>query len=268
MFSKINFEVLIQILIELFMALAIITALITKKINILVHPKFNSFLWISAFILIVMASFSFFNLFKARHMNIFSKYFLMMVPLLLCMLVSTKNSEVVNMNYYSKGVEGFVNGISDSKEISSNSKSISSSSLESFEENQGQGRYKKKSGEDYVEIDDEKYLKWYYDMTYKWDDFEGEKFKFLATVFKPENGDQYIVFARLGMVCCMADLQPCGFIYNGKGYKDLKSGEWYWVTAKIRENKKYTYNYEKLPMAYDVTLEKSRKPTDEYVYIQ
>lgn len=102
LFSKINFEVLIQILIELFMALAIITALITKKINILVHPKFNSFLWISAFILIMMASFSFFNLFKARHMNIFSKYFLMMVPLLLCMLVSTKNSEVVNMNYYSK----------------------------------------------------------------------------------------------------------------------------------------------------------------------
>lgn len=263
MFSKINFEILIQILIEFFISLSIITGIITRKINLLVHPKFNIFLWISAILLIIIAIFSSFNLFKARHMNIFSKYFFLIIPLLLCMIVSTKDSGLNNLGKYSSGIEGVTNGLSDSKKIDS-----SSFEFESFDSEEGQDRYRKSEGEEYVDIDDRKYLKWYYDMTYKWNDFEGEKFRFLATVFKPKNGNQYIVFGRLGMVCCMADLQPCGFIYNGKGYKYFKSGEWYWVTAKIKENKKYTYNYEKLPMAYDINLEKTRKPTDEYVYIQ
>ncbi len=198
-------------------------------------------------------------------MNIFSKYFLMMIPLLLCMVVSVKNSELNNMEKY---YDSTANGVSDSKSIISKDKPSSSLDIESFDSDGDKNKYRRSLGVDYVEIDDKKYLKWYYDMTYKWNDFEGERFRFLATVFKPENGNQYVVLGRLGMVCCMADLQPCGFIYNGKGYESLRKGEWYWVTAKIKENKKYTYNYEKLPMAYDIKIEKARKPTDEYVYIQ
>ena len=266
MFSRINFDVLIQIIIEVFMALAIITGLVTGKINLLVHPKFNVFLMISALLLIVMAIFSTSGLFKARHMTIFSKYFLLMIPLLLCMVISVKS--LGDRSAYSAGVSGVANGVSDSKKISADSPPASSLNLQNFNDSEERNRYKKNPGEDFIDIDDGKYLKWYYDMTYKWSSFDGEKFRFLATVFKPENGNQFVVLGRLGMVCCMADMQPCGFIYNGKGYKDLHSGEWYWVTAKVKENKKYTYNYEKLPMAYDITLEKSRKPTDEYVYIQ
>lgn len=266
MFSKINFEVLIQIIIEVFMALALMMGLATGKINLLVHPKFNIFLGLSALLLIAMAFVSSFNLFKARHMNIFTKYFLLMIPLLFCMVISMKS--LTSGGAYSTGVGGVANGVSDSKNLSSNSAPASSLNLQSFNDNEERTRYKKNPGEDFIDINDAKYLKWYYDMTYKWNDFEGEKFKFLATVFKPDNGDNFVVLGRLGMVCCMADMQPCGFIYNGKGYKDMHSGEWYWVTAKIKENKKFTYNYEKLPMAYDISIEKARKPTDEYVYIQ
>mgnify|MGYP000265514386 FL=1 len=70
------------------------------------------------------------------------------------------------------------------------------------------------------------------------------------------------------MICCVADMQPCGFIYNGKGFENLKDGQWYYVTANIVENKKYTYNYEQLAQIINVSLEEARKPTDEHVYIR
>lgn len=265
MFSRLNFEVLIQIIIEVFFALAISLGLITGKINLIVHPKFNVFLWISVVFLIAMAIFSAFNLFKAKHMNIFTKYFMLLIPLLLCMVISIKDLNNAG-TVYTAGISGGVNnGISDSKAVLNNPPPSNTLSIQKMESDKE--KYRKKKGEDYIDIDDQTFLKWYYEMTFKWDDFEGEKFKFLATVFKPDNNSDFVVLGRLGMVCCMADMQPCGFIYNGKGYKDLKNGQWIWVTGKIKQNKKYTYNYEQLPMIYDIQTEKARKPIDEYVYI-
>lgn len=129
--------------------------------------------------------------------------------------------------------------------------------------------YKREAGKAYIDINDDIYLKWYYDCTFSWDKYKDDKFKFLARVFKdPSQKDQFVVLGRMGMICCVADMQPCGFIYNGKGFENLKDGQWYYVTANIVENKKYTYNYEQLAQIINVSLEEARKPTDEHVYIR
>ncbi len=263
MFNKINFEVLIQMIIEFFTALALITGLLTGKINLFVHPKFNIFLWMSAILLLAIFAFSFLSLFRARHMVIFSKYFFILLPLLLCLSVSLKNSALASRDFYAGNLEDTTNSLKNTDEFKDRS---NTGQIEVYEERKT--NYTKAFGEDYVDINDKSYLKWYYDMTYRWNEFEGEKFRFLARVFKPKKSKQFVVFGRFGMICCTADLQPCGFIYNGKGYENLESGQWYWVTGKIKENNKYTYNYEKLPMIYDISLEKARKPSDEYVYLQ
>lgn len=248
MYNKVNYEVMMQILVELFMAALIFVNLVTGKINDLVHPKFNVMLGITIFILVLMAIFSIPSLFKPRHMNQLSKYFVMMIPLMVGFYIN-KDAFVVR----SQGTNIVSNQVKPDYDIKTFEKTV----------------YKKEPGKDYIEIDDDKYLKWYYDSSVTWDRYEDVKFKILVRVFKdPSQKDKFVVLGRMGMVCCMADMQPCGFIYNDKGYEKLKDNEWYWVRGRISTQKKFTYNYEELAQIKDVDFEHTRRPTDEYVYIQ
>ncbi len=251
MYNKINFEILVQILIELFISAIMITTLINGNINLLVHPKFNLMLWITSIVLILMAFVSLFQLFRPKHMNVLSKYFLVIIPLIITFYIS-KDS------IYNLGASG-----------ASSEYNFENVNIPEVNEYKEREKYVKKPGKDYIEIDDNQYLKWYYESTLSWSNYKGTRFKILATVFKDNSQkEEFVVLGRMGMICCMADIQPCGFIYNEKGYNNLKSGEWYWVEGEIRDNEKYTYNYEQLPMIFNVKLEEARKPIDKFVYIQ
>ncbi len=251
--NKINLEVLVQIIVEIFGALLLMSSLYTGKINLFVHPKFNIALWISAVFLVIIAVVSSLSLFKPRHMNILTRYFVVVIPILVSFYISSEAINKLPQPSFDVG-RGVRNSIPTSV----------SPQLNTFKPTE----YKKKDGKSYVEIDDTMYLKWYYDSTFSWEKYKGMKFRFLGRVFKDANQKgEFVVLGRFGMVCCMADMQPCGFIYKGPKKNQLKNGQWYWITGEIKENKKIAYNYEKLPMIDGVSFEEAREPTDQYVYI-
>lgn len=251
MFNKLNFQVLIEGLIELFIAIILAINLYTGNINKLIHPKFNILLWFSVLVLILMLAVSAMSLFRPRHMNVLGRYFVIFVPIVMIFYINTD-------------ALARVENTSSSSQLSSDIPAPSQN-ISPIKETV----YKREAGKSYIDINDDIYLKWYYDCTFSWDKYKDDKFKFLARVFKdPSQKDQFVVLGRMGMICCVADMQPCGFIYNGKGFENLKDGQWYYVTANIVENKKYTYNYEQLAQIINVSLEEARKPTDEHVYIR
>jgi hypothetical protein len=184
-------------------------------------------------------------------MNVLGRYFVIFVPIVMIFYINTD-------------ALARVENTSSSSQLSSDIPAPSQN-ISPIKETV----YKREAGKSYIDINDDIYLKWYYDCTFSWDKYKDDKFKFLARVFKdPSQKDQFVVLGRMGMICCVADMQPCGFIYNGKGFENLKDGQWYYVTANIVENKKYTYNYEQLAQIINVSLEEARKPTDEHVYIR
>lgn len=251
MFNKLNFQVLIEILIEFFTSLILAINLYTGRINNFVHPKFNIILWFSVLVLIIMVAISAMSLFRPRHMNVLGKYFVIFIPIVL-------------MFYINTDALGTLTNTNSSSQLSSDIPAPTQN-ISPIKETV----YKREAGKAYIDINDDMYLKWYYDCTFSWDKYKDDKFKFLARVFKdPSQKNQFVVLGRMGMICCVADMQPCGFIYNGKGFENLKDGQWYYVTGNIIENKKYTYNYEQLAQIINVSLKEARKPTDEYVYIR
>ena len=184
-------------------------------------------------------------------MNVLGKYFVIFIPIVL-------------MFYINTDALGTLTNTNSSSQISSDIPAPTQN-ISPIKETV----YKREAGKAYIDINDDMYLKWYYDCTFSWGKYKDDKFKFLARVFKdPSQKNQFVVLGRMGMICCVADMQPCGFIYNGKGFENLKDGQWYYVTGNIIENKKYTYNYEQLAQIINVSLKEARKPTDEYVYIR
>ena len=251
MYNKLNYEVLIQVLIELFIAILITVSLINGRINDLVHPKFNIILGITSIVLILIAVLSMPSLFRPKHMNILSRYFVLIVPLVMAFYIN-KDAFVVR-GQIGDNTSTNINQIKPDYNVKEFEKTV----------------YKKEPGKDYIEIDDSKYLKWYYDSGLEWDNYKDVKFKILVRVFKdPSQNGKFVVLGRMGMVCCMADMQPCGFIYFDKGYEKLIDNEWYWVTGNIKSNKTFTYNYAELAQISNVKFEKTRQPTDQYVYIR
>lgn len=256
MHRKINIEILIQVVLELFIATLLSIGLISGKINNYLHPRFNVLLWISCILIIVMAVYSMRSIFKARHMCFLNKYLPFIIPLIFLIYLK----EGGNISYTELNVQ-IKDKLNDGGYNSTGNFNIESDKTV----------YKRDFGKDYIDIDDEKYLKWYYDSCLSWERYEGEKFKILVKVFKEGTGtDKFVVLGRLGMICCLADLRPCGFIYKDEGFKNLKDGSWYYVTGKVKNNEdnKYSFNGEKLPIIFDVDFESADKPAKEYVYIK
>lgn len=256
MHKKINIEILVQVVLEFFISLILAINLLSGRINTYIHPKFNILIWVSSIILMILAGYSSRSIYRSRHMCFLNKYIPFIIPLILLIYVKGDiNPSYMQINTQVKGKlndEGYNDNIEDF--------SVKSESTV----------YKRAFGKNYIEIDDDSYLKWYYDSCLVWEKYEGERFKILVKVFKKGTGtDQYVVLGRLGMICCIADLRPCGFIYMDEGFRDLKDGSWYYITGKIKNNEKnYSFNGEKLPIIFDVEFEKAIKPANEYVYIR
>lgn len=257
--NRINLEILVQILIELFLSALILVGLQNGRLNLFVHPKFNTILAISAVILIAIAVFSVSKLFKPRHMNNLCRYFIVIIPLMMVFymskdlvvaMLSTSQSSSVIKTESKAGSTSVSSGINRTEKIK-------------------RTVYKKERGKDYIDITDVKYMKWYYDSILDWKKYKGTKFRLLCCVLddKQNNGD-FAVIGRMGMLCCMADLQTCGFIYEDKDMHNLKRGQWYIVEGEIKENNYREYNYERLPIIFNVKFTKADEPKDKFVYIQ
>ncbi|WAW14874.1 TIGR03943 family putative permease subunit [Peptostreptococcus equinus] len=252
MFKRINLEMLIQGLIELSLAIAILFAIESKKINSFVHPKFNGLLLISSIFLIFLSYMSFKSMEKAKHINNIATYFVLAIPLI-CTFYINDNAFKFSQNIENTSIKISTKNNNKNVDIQKTNKKL----------------YVAKDGKDYIDVNDDMYVKWYYETVFNLEPYKDVEFKFLVRVFKDSSqNEKFIVLGRLGMVCCMADLQPCGFIYKDSGFEKLQNNQWYLVKGKIKDNHDITYNLETLPIMYDVEFERVKKPKDEYVYLR
>lgn len=267
MLKKINLEYIIQSTISLIISLSLANVLMDGRINRFVHPKFNWMLWISVAIFLMISAISLLGVRKPRHMVRIHRYVFFVFAF--SVIVAAFNGGIgqvySNENILSQttSLDSDSNAIKDISNLrdSDNQDEKKSSNKSS---NQKESQLKKGST---IIIDDQMYLRWYTGIYYDADQYKGVKFKILARVFKDDNMKKYVILGRLGMLCCMADLQSSGFIYDGEEMKNLKDGEWYYVTGEVIQNDKISHNHEFLPQMKNVEFEKANRPADEFVYL-
>lgn len=276
MLKKLNLEYIIQSIISLIISLSLAKVLMDGSINRFVHPKFNWMLWLSAVIFLLISAISLLGVKKPRHMVRIHRYVFFVFAF--SVIVAAFNGGIGQV--YSNE-----NLLSSTTVLDSDSNNLNSNAIKDISKLKNSG-VSKEAGDSFlsdstnseekvsnlkkgttVMIDDQMYLRWYTGIYYDADKYQGVKFKMLARIFKDDNMKNYVILGRLGMLCCMADLQSSGFIYNETQMNNLKDGEWYYVTGEVIQNDKISYNHEFLPQMKNVEFERANKPADEFVYL-
>ena len=93
-----------------------------------------------------------------------------------------------------------------------------------------------------ITIKDEWFAEWYRDLTENQDNYEGKKIKVKGLVARDKTlPDNYLVFGRHVMTCCVEDIQFAGLACVYSKATDFKTGDWVAVDAKIiiREEELY-----------------------------
>ena len=97
--------------------------------------------------------------------------------------------------------------------------------------------------------------------------YEGKTVKFKSHVFISDKLPKGLIFTgRHGMVCCADDIAYLGFICEtGDKFSQIKSKEWYNITAKIHIEELEIYKGAG-PVLTLLDIEKATPPKDEIVY--
>lgn len=233
MSDKINFEVLIQVVIEFMVSILGIIGVQSGKINIFVSPRFNLPILLSSVVLLLMAAISLRNIFKVRHVYLMKRYMILMTPLMVLMVLPVREMADVKVDF---------------------------SDIKFTKVSQEYKIEKNKEGP--VEIDDMDYLRWYFEVSSHPTEYKDDSFKFVGRVFK---SDGMTVVGRMGMLCCMADLQVCGFIYDGQ--TKLEEGKWYVFEGKVKEADQEKFGIVYMPEIYDIKIKETKEPSEAYVYL-
>lgn len=250
---KINFEVLIQLIILIGLTVLLLFALITGKAENYVHPRLNIYLWFSAAALLSIAFFILPGLFQPQHRPHIITYFIIFLPLITAVLipVGTMNSKSISLgNTGVSSNKGAV--IPNTTQPVTSADTTSSVALPTADKN------------GMIQVSDEQFSKWYTDINQNMKQAEGKVYRFKGQVFRIDDfTSQEFVPARKAMVCCVADLQPCGILCRSSQAKTLATDTWVWITAKIKIE---SYKGENMPIGYVTKIEKAEKPKEEYIY--
>ena len=115
-----------------------------------------------------------------------------------------------------------------------------------------------------VVVNDEDFVGWLGEIYENMSLYKGKRIQIKGFVFKSKQLEQNeFVPARLMMTCCVADLQPVGFLCRYNGAAELKQDAWVNVTGVI---KIVDYEGQKTPVIYADSITNADKPKDEYVY--
>lgn len=272
-----NAELLFQVVICFVLSALFVYALISGKASAYVHPRLYGFLWFSAVALFVIAVFMLRFAFTPKHNARPLKNFLLIVPMITAVIIpvgavqsqaisfgtsigkaqNTSSFEQSSTSSQDKGVV-IPNSIASQDDVgidipSSASPSSSSSSTAPQEDKNG-----------VMTISDEQFAKWYTDINENMKKYEGKTLKMKGQVFRMSTfAKNEIVPARYAMVCCAADLQPCGILCRSDAVSQYKENDWVWVTGKIKiEN----YQKQTMPICYVTKIEKADKAKDDYIY--
>lgn len=120
---------------------------------------------------------------------------------------------------------------------------------------------------DEIAISDEDFGLWYVDASSQPEKYEGKIVKFKSHVFISDKLPKGLIFTgRHGMVCCADDIAYLGFVCQaGDKFDQIKSKEWYNITAKIHIEELSIYKGAG-PVLTLLDIEKANPPKDEIVY--
>lgn len=263
--QKINSEILLETIICFLLSILLFYALISGKTADYVHPRINGYLWFAAIALLIISIILLPAAFTPKHNAKPGRYFLFFVPILFVILIpaGTVQSKAISFgNTPAAGTAANSTGTSSQDKgtiipdsVSSDNIGVEASSTPSLP---------KESSDGVITVQDEQFAKWYQDINQNMNQYNGKTLKFKGQVFRmKEFAKNEIVPARYAMVCCTADLQPCGILCRGSEVSTYKDNEWIWVTGKIRIEK---YMNQTMPVCYVTKMEKAEKAKEDYIY--
>ena len=87
---------------------------------------------------------------------------------------------------------------------------------------------------DVIRIDPRDFGIWYFDCMDVRERYEGKTVEFTGMVLKsPEFPKNYFVPGRMAMTCCEADMTFIGYVCKAREAKDLETGKWVHVRARV-----------------------------------
>lgn len=252
---KLNLELLAEALICFLLSALLFYALISGKAADYVHPRINGFLWFSAAALLIISALLFASCFSPKHNARPSRFLLFAVPVLfaLCIPAGTVQSKAVSFGNTAGGADSRQESAVIPDTVSSGAGE--DASRFALPENNGNG---------VITIPDGQFADWYQDISQNMNRYEGKTLRFRGQVFRMrEFAKDEMVPVRYAMVCCTADLQPCGILCRGGNSSRYGNGAWVWVTGKIKIE---IYENQKMPICYVTKIEKAEKAQKAYIY--
>ena len=96
-----------------------------------------------------------------------------------------------------------------------------------------------------ITIKDEWFAEWYRDISENQDDYDGKKIRVKGLVARDGTlPDNYMVFGRHVMTCCVEDIQFAGLACVYSKAAEFKTGDWVAVDAKIKVMEEELYGEE------------------------
>lgn len=263
---KINSELFLESLICLLLGILLFCAVLSGKAALYVHPRLNGFLWMAAGVLVAIALFMFPHTLTPKHNARPAKYLLFLLPLLACVLIpaGAVQSKAVSFGPSAAGGKPAAGGNSSAQvqgtvipdSVPRDDLGIDSSS--------SAAALPKEDESGITTIPDEGFARWYQDINRDMKKYEGKTLKFKGQVFRMAGfAKDEIVPVRYAMVCCTADLQPCGILSRGGGVEKYKDNDWVWVTGKIRIEE---YQGQTMPVCYVTKIEPADPAKANYIY--
>lgn len=257
---KINPELLLESFICLVLGILLLYAVVSGKVSLYVHPRLNGLLCAAAGVLIVIALLMFPHGFTPKHNARTVKYLFFLLPMLAAVLIpaGAVQGKAVSFGGPAAGVSSQDGGTVIADLIPQDNIGIDVSSSPADMELPGEDR------NGIITITDENFAKWYQDINRDMEKYKGKTLKFKGQVFRMDGfAKNEIVPVRYAMVCCTADLQPCGILSRGDGVEKYKDNDWVWVTGKISIEK---YQGQTMPVCSITKIEPADQAKTDYIY--
>ncbi len=201
---KKNWDAVVYILFFLVVSLMLIKLLITNDIQNYVHPRFNIYLWITSFVLILI-TISFIRMtFEYKH-GFQIKINILMILVFIFVVVFPTSAPITTR-------------VETQKIATKTEKSL----LEKY------------YSEENLIIRNEDYLKWFYDLNTNLDKYIDKKVTYNAKIF--DKYEDYYLPIRNIMVCCAADLAALGIRNENPNHIEIpEKGKWVRIDGIIKK---------------------------------
>ena len=259
---KINSELFLESSICLILGIVLFCAILSGKVALYVHPRLNGFLWMAAGTLVAIALFMFPHALTPKHNARPAKYLLFLLPLLACVLIPAGAVQSKAVSFGTSATAG-ASSAQDRGTVIPSSVPQDDLGIDASSPSAGE-QLPKEDGNGVMTITDDGFAKWYQDINQDMKKYEGKTLKFKGQVFRMQGfAKNEIVPVRYAMVCCTADLQPCGILSRGEDVAKYRDNDWVWVTGKVKIE---TFQGQTMPVCYVTKIEPADQAKVTYIY--